>query len=409
MTKSALRRHATEREKESRTSIDQWQNNGRARNSIDKYSLKTHGSQEKFTVASRDLKVVSPDNSQTRTSSSHRHIIVRGNGLERTHGLQERHKIVSPELKVVSPNKSQTRGVNSHEHIVRGREITQFSMYDERKPKPRAVSPDDKYHLSIVSPHFEQDELVYVAGSMRGDCFHSTSTCHGLRNARRGSNGVTTITKQGASMRNMRPCQLCKPSAVTAPAPSKLHLVQNERNQLMPASSRLHLVPYEGRVSKSSNQLVPTTSHQLTRYTDADTTSSTVYIAASLKGQCYHSHVGCKGLRDANGVMSIPLQNVDIMGMRPCRVCRPTERGVSQHVDYSSCASNQCITNYRDCNEKSTLVTTAEITSVGNKMYWVTPSGQCYHSTRSCSSLRRSKTVLQECSTMGRRACSKCC
>ena len=190
-------------------------------------------------------------------------------------------------------------------------------------------------------------------------------------------------------MRSMRPCQLCKPSSVTAPAPSGLKLVQ-----------------YEGSVGRGNNQLVPTSS-QLTRY--KDTTSSSVYIAASLKGQCYHSHVGCKGLRDANGVTSIPLQNVNIMGMRPCRVCRPTERGVSQHVDSSSCASNQCITNYRDCNEKSTLVTTAEITSVGNKMYWVTPSGQCYHSTRSCSSLRRSKTVLQECSTMGRRACSKCC
>ena len=129
-------------------------------------------------------------------------------------------------------------------------------------------------------------------------------------------------------MRNMRPCQLCKPSSVTAPAPSGSHLVEYEgsvgrgNNQLVPASSRLHLVPYEGRVSKSSNQLVPTTSHQLTRYTDADTTSSTVYIAASLKGQCYHSHVECKGLRDANGVTNIPLQNVDIMGMRPCRVCR---------------------------------------------------------------------------------------
>ena len=141
----------------------------------------------------------------------------------------------------------------------------------------------------------------------------------------------------------------------------------------------------------------------MTLYTDADTTSSTVYIAASLKGQCYHSHVGCKGLRDANGVTSIPLQNVDIMGMRPCRVCRPTERGVSQHVDYSSCASNERITNYQDCNVRSLVVNSA------NKMYWVTPSGQCYHSTRTCSSLRGSKTVLQECSTIGRRACSKCC
>ena len=158
-------------------------------------------------------------------------------------------------------------------------------------------------------------------------------------------------------------------------SPSKLHLVQNERNarrdsnQLMPASSRLHLVPYEGRVSKSSNQLVPTTSHQLTRYTDADTTSSTVYIAASLKGQCYHSHLGRKGLRDdANGVTSIPLQNVDIMGMRPCRVCRPTERGISQHVGYSSCgASNERITNYRDYNVRSLVVKSAENTSVGNK------------------------------------------
>eukprot|EP00956_Cyclotella_meneghiniana_P004650 scaffold5733_cov28-Cyclotella_meneghiniana.AAC.1 len=189
-------------------------------------------------------------------------------------------------------------------------------------------------------------------------------------------------------MRNMRPCQLCKPSSVTAPA-----------------SSGLHLVEYEGSFGREGSiQLVS----QLTRY-GSDTMSSIVYIAASLKDQCYHSNVGCKGLRDANGVTSIHLPNVDIMGMRPCRVCCPTERGVSQHVDYSSCASNERITNYRDCNEKSTLVTSAEITSVGNKMYWVTPSGRCYHSTRTCSSLRRSKTVLQECSTMGIRACSKCC
>jgi len=198
-------------------------------------------------------------------------------------------------------------------------------------------------------------------------------------------------------------------------SPSKLHLVQNERNarrdsnQLVPASSRLHLVPNEGRVSKSSDQLVPTSSHQLTWYTDADTTSSTVYIAASLKGQCYHSHVECKGLRDANGVTSIPFQNVDIMEMRPCRVCRPTERGVSQHVDYSSCASNERITNYQDCNVRSLVVKCAEITSVGNKKYGNSFRSMLYHSTRTCSSLRRSKTVLQECFTMGRRACSKCC
>ena len=90
-------------------------------------------------------------------------------------------------------------------------------------------------------------------------------------------------------------------------------------------------------------------------------------------------------------------------------MCRPTERGISQHIDHSSRASNERITNYQDCNVRSLVVKSAEITSVGNKMYWVTPSGQCYHSTRTCSSLRRSKTVLQECSTMGRRACSKCC
>eukprot|EP00956_Cyclotella_meneghiniana_P018379 scaffold30535_cov38-Cyclotella_meneghiniana.AAC.8 len=214
--------------------------------------------------------------------------------------------------------------------------------------------------------------------------------CHGLRNARRGSNGVTTITKQGASMRNMRPCQLCKPSSVTAAVPSRLHLVQ-----------------YEGSVGRGNNQLVPTSS-QLTR-NGTETTSSTVYIAASLKGQCYHSHVGCKGLRDANGVTNIPLQNVDIMGMRPCRVCRPAERGVSQHVDYSSCASNERITNYQDCNVRSLVVKCAEITSVGNKKYGNSFRSMLYHSTRTCSSLRRSKTVLQECFTMGRRACSKCC
>eukprot|EP00956_Cyclotella_meneghiniana_P040924 scaffold209315_cov27-Cyclotella_meneghiniana.AAC.1 len=122
-------------------------------------------------------------------------------------------------------------------------------------------SEEMELRYSYVSPHVEQDELVYVAGSMRGDCFHSTSTCHGLRSSQRGSNGVTTITKQGASMRNVRPCQLCKPSSITDSAPSKLHLVQNERNasnQLVPESSRFHLVSYEGRVSKSSNQLVPT-------------------------------------------------------------------------------------------------------------------------------------------------------
>eukprot|EP00956_Cyclotella_meneghiniana_P040923 scaffold209314_cov23-Cyclotella_meneghiniana.AAC.1 len=174
--------------------------------------------------------------------------------------------------------------------------------------------------------------------------------CHGLRNARIGSNGVTTITKQGASMRNMRPCQLCKPSSVTDPAPSGLKLVQ-----------------YEGSAGRGNNQLVPTSS-QLTRY-GTGTMSSTVYIAASLKGQCYHSNVGCKGLRDANGVTSIPLQNVDIMGMRPCRVCHPTERGVSQHVDHSYWALSGSTINTLNCNVRSIVVKSAEITSVGNKMY----------------------------------------
>eukprot|EP00956_Cyclotella_meneghiniana_P008644 scaffold11783_cov72-Cyclotella_meneghiniana.AAC.1 len=93
------------------------------------------------------------------------------------------------------------------------------------------------------------------------------------------------------------------------------------------------------------------------------------------------------------------------MGMRPCQVCRPAERAISQHVDSSSCASNERITNYQDCNVRSIKVKSAEITSFGNKMYWVTPSGKCYHSSLVCSSLGRSKTVWKEYSTIGRRAC----
>ena len=201
-----------------------------------------------------------------------------------THRLQESHTEVSPD--------------NSQKHVWR---VTSMSS---EEMELRYINDDERMRgnlgqchqtiktivvFNIVSPHVEQDELVYVAGSMRGDCFHSTSTCHGLRNARRGSNGVTTITKQGASLRNMRPCQLCKPTSITAAVPSRLHLVQ-----------------YEGSVGRGNNQLVPTSS-QLTR-NGTETTSSTVYIAASLKGQCYHSHVGCKGLGDAYGVTSILLK-----------------------------------------------------------------------------------------------------
>lgn len=130
-------------------------------------------------------------------------------------------------------------------------------------------------------------------------------------------------------MRNMRPCQLCKPSSVASPDPSGLHLVQ-----------------HEGSACRGNNQLVPTP-HQLIRNTD-----TTVFIAASLKGQCYHLHSGCKGLRDANGVTSIPLLNVNTMRMRPCRLCRPTERAVSHHI-YSLSASSESIITSWDCNENS--------------------------------------------------------
>lgn len=265
----------------------------------------------------------------------------------------------------VSPDHNQTRNM----------EIVPRLTTESSKYETRAVSPEiNQYHYS------DEQELVYIAGSMRGGCYHSTSGCNGLRNSRRGVNGITTITKEGAGMRNMRPCLLCKPtSTLTSPA------------------TGTHLIKYEGQ---STSQLVPKVSSEFTRYSSSGTNQSTVYVAASLKGHCYHSHSECKGLRDANGVTSILLKNAHVMSMRPCKVCRPTEGSLKD--GYSLCASsgNHLI---RNTNEVS-LSAREEMTC------WVTPSGQCYHSSRSCSSLRRSKIVKQEFSIPnGKRACSKCC
>lgn len=132
--------------------------------------------------------------------------------------------------------------------------------------------------------------------------------------------------------------------------------------------------------------------------------SAKVYIAASRKGKCYHSHEACSGLRSAHGVTSLSLKDAsNMLGMRPCKVCRPQSMPSERPEQFLEPMASQSFSYSLEASPRSSSLSTAPT-------YWITSNGQCYHSSRSCSSLRRSKVVTSSYGKpAGRRPCRLCC
>uniref|UniRef100_A0A7S4K1T3 Uncharacterized protein n=1 Tax=Odontella aurita TaxID=265563 RepID=A0A7S4K1T3_9STRA len=247
------------------------------------------------------------------------------------------------------------------------------------------------------------DLYVHVARSMRGDYYHSRGSCHGLRTA----SGTTQILREGARLRGMRPCQLCSRS-----------YVEDERHDGRSVISALTKISARGGIQDEM---------RLTRADDEASNRVRVYVAASLKGQCYHSIRSCDGLAKARGITSLSSDSAATMGMRPCRVCRPSSisapaparsshyllgsrDGKSLHITDSLAVESY---GGRTSGDGSGTFRSSAPLVVANRSagsFWVTLTGKCYHSRRSCSSLQRSRSVMQHGSVpQGKRPCSLCC
>jgi hypothetical protein len=363
----------------------------------------------------------------------------------------------------------------------------------------RTVSPEPPCSIyeSVVDDddhsHHKSSSTVYVAESMRGKCYHVDENCYGLRTA----SGTRMISHSGALLRGMRACRVCNPLSFSSSPSSPSSSLSWHEEEISYSNKNLH--PHDPVKSCIQSLLVDTSSHTHTRNRTPthsknnqgstmgrNTISSlssqeTVHIASSLKGKCYHSHATCYGLRSARGVTTTTLQNADMMGMRPCSLCKDESKKSWRDLENNSRknfeSSNSCFgshlistkngyeygqrtigsvrtgtnananpvskysNNYSRRDEMNFTLVSAEKKKLEPRMvlsmsshannetkgisnnssrgeddqtaictYWTTASGKCYHSSRSCSSLRRSKSVKSEIGRpVGKRACKLCC
>ncbi len=318
-------------------------------------------------------------------------------------------------------------------------------------PPNRSVSPDPSlaYYCELTTNDANDNTSVYVAKSMRGNCYHAHDHCYGLRTA----SGVCQMSFRGALMRRMRACRVCNPLSpkpLSSPSLSPPSSQQQEPSfnkdntdddwQLFYPTEKL---PSSSMPNRPTPKLRPT----------APSTQQEVHIASSLKGKCYHSYPSCAGLRKASGTKVLSLQNAERMGMRPCKLCKLNCNHVASATAPHYLEQPKILTYGRNSTQRSTRVahhattvdeggswerklpvtSTMSLTSpTGNyskkttqpctftsavehgktkrHTYHTTSSGQCYHLSRSCSSLRRSKLVMQgNEKPMGKRACRLCC
>ena len=168
-----------------------------------------------------------------------------------------------------------------------------------------------------------------------------------------------------------------------------------------------------------------------------------VFVASSLKGKCFHSTSYCKGLRNAiGGSITISMKNAFTMEMRPCQICCNDETAMfgnisialpftttqkhssgllsasstKSHVNnevqsilppannthqISTCSSSSIIGGNSIMKERSIANTTCK--------FYTTASGKCYHQKRTCSSLKRSKNIVEQLEKpLGKNPCKLC-
>jgi len=77
-----------------------------------------------------------------------------------------------------------------------------------------------------------------------------------------------------------------------------------------------------------------------------------VYVAASLRGKCYHAVDDCRGLRSAGGVISVPKKDATERNMRPCSICFPPPSMSNHSTDGRSNKSSFAITIDKNNNHQ---------------------------------------------------------
>lgn len=268
---------------------------------------------------------------------------------------------------------------------------------NKNNERSSAGSVSDIFNPNPTTPK-TRDKTVYVAKSMRGACYHAREDCYGLRSAYE----VCSISKEGASMRGMRKCKLCY------------------KNEVHPTASSFQYHDYYDRNTPSV--VVPSPTEETLQRTitsslnSSHTTSREVFVASSLRGTCYHSLNSCFGLRRSNGVTSVELNYATKMGMRPCKLCsyeRETlkpdnQRSSSERISSTPISLALPKEGYSHHPSISNMHLSASRNN--SSCYYTTSSGQCYHSSRYCSSLRRSSNIQeQSCIPYGKRPCRLCC
>ncbi len=326
------------------------------------------------------------------------------------------------------------------------------------QPSPKAATEtatNKNYYQSYEEHNSSIETKVFVADSMRGNCYHRDRNCHGLRSA----HGTCSISLKGALLRKMRACKICQPKSIDW---------QQKQQQQKQSTSSLHNL--DGRYT-CDQSTIPKTSfiykkqsdgNRSIPYTQKQDKGLTVHIASSLKGKCYHTNSFCNGLRSAvGGSVTVSKKNALAMKMRPCKLCCKEKtydskslfsaENNSDHATYTTAAYSSYqhtpptkLDIYFFPSDIPTSTTSRSTPSlVGKKStewspkyscknayvknvysnnplgdnglnsrmrYYTTPTGKCYHTSLSCSSLRYSKNVKEQMEKPhGKRPCMKCC
>lgn len=295
----------------------------------------------------------------------------------------------------------------------------------------RTVSPDppstqfynEKFSSSSAPTRSISSETVFIASSMRGKCYHSNQSCHGLRSA----HGVCSISQQGALLRGMRACELCT-------SQSRQPQVRQHQRSVNSTNTKLDKQSLFKSQSSQSKEQKHRTSNTKNNSNDHDDTVM-VHAASSLKGKCYHTSSSCKGLRNAiGGSVKVTKKNALKMNMRPCKLC--CEEVISEHIASPSMQESDDSSLSLKGRSSSCHGTTETVNAPLSKLYnsdqeiksniqrrsyttmstnsrpafYTTTTGKCYHSSKTCSSLRRSKNVKEQIEKpYDKRPCKLCC